>query len=261
MEMCLNSSQFGIDKDNSSRLFWQEIGNIEQLKPITNKYKPETLRKYWREIKETRRYKKIIAEIKKYQKDLNDENMKLFSSIHVVCEYVSNPLRKMEYYLNKHSKKTANKSKKINVNDMTPNEQIDDIVKTLNKYFPKKKGKDILDLLFKNNFDIENTFLVLKDEENFDNLCFTEKEDEIIRKNYNDHDDNNEEYQDLIYIKGLEEVLRRKEFLFNIKIDRSQYKKKEKKENENKEDDKMVLENEDKLNNKQKEEVMNENKK
>ena len=261
MEICLNSSQFGIDKDNSSRLFWQEVGKIEELKQITSKYKPETLRKYWREIKEARKYKKIIAEIKKYKKELNDQNMKLFSSIHVVCEYVSNPLRKFEYYLNKHSKKPASKSKKINVNDMTPNEQIDDIVNTLNKYFPKNNEKEILDLLFKNNFDIESTFLVLKDTENFDNLCFTEKEDEIIRKNYNDNDDNNEDYQDLIYTKGLEEVLRRKEFLFNIKIDRSKYKAKDKKENEDKEDDKMILETEDKLKNKEKEEGMNENKK
>ena len=70
-------------------------------------------------------------------------------------------------------------------------------------------------------------------------VCFTEKEDEIIKRNNEDKDDKNEEYQNLIDSKGLEEVLRRKEFLFNIKIDRSQYIVKD----ENSE--KMVVENDD----------------
>ena len=243
LEICLNSSQLGIEKDNSSRAFWEEIGKKPELKPITSKFKPETLRKYWRTIRETKKFKKIVSEIKKYKNELNGPNMKLFASIHAVCEYVSNPGRKMEFYLNKHMTKTSNKSNKVNVNNMAPNEQIDDIVNTFKKYFPKKEEKDILEILFKNNFDIENTFFVLKDEENFENLCFSEKDDEIIKKNYEDKDDKNEEYQKLIYTKGLEGIIRRKEFLFNVKIDRSLYKEKEKGQ---KDDNLMVVEIEDK---------------
>ena len=223
LEICLKSSQFGIEKDNSSRAFWEEIGKKPEFKPIIDKFKPETLRKYWRTIRETKKFRKIIADTKKYSKELNNPNMKLFSSIHAICEYVSNPGRKMDYYLNKHMTKPANKNKKINVNDMSPNQQIEDIVNTFRKYFPKESEKKIIEILFKSNFDIENTFLVLKDGENFDYLCFDEKEDEILKKNNEDKDDNNEEYQELIYRKGLEDVLRRKEFLFNIKIDRKPY--------------------------------------
>ena len=223
LEICLRSSQFGIEKDNSSRAFWEEIGKKPEFKPIIDKFKPETLRKYWRTIRETKKFRKIIADTKKYSKELNDPNMKLFSSIHAICEYVSNPGRKMDYYLNKHMTKPANKNKKINVNDMSPNQQIEDIVNTFRKYFPKESEKKIIEILFKSNFDIENTFLVLKDGENFEYLCFDEKEDEILKKNNEDKDDNNEEYQELIYRKGLEDVLRRKEFLFNIKIDRKPY--------------------------------------
>jgi len=223
LEICLKSSQFGIEKDNSSRAFWEEIGKKPEFKPIIDKFKPETLRKYWRTIRETKKFRKIITETKKYSKELNNQNMKLFSSIHAVCEYVSNPGRKMDYYLNKHMTKPANKNKKINVNDMSPNQQIEDIVNTFRKYFPKEPEKKIIEVLFKNNFDIENTFLVLKDEENFEYLCFDEKEDEILKKNNEDKDDKNEEYQEIINRKGLEDVLRRKEFLFNIKIDRKPY--------------------------------------
>ena len=223
LEICLRSSQLGIEKDNSSRAFWEEIGKKPEFKPIIDKFKAETLRKYWRTIRETKKFRKIIADTKKYSKELNNPNMKLFSSIHAICEYVSNPGRKMDYYLNKHMTKPANKNKKINVNDMSPNQQIEDIVNTFRKYFPKESEKKIIEILFKNNFDIENTFLVLKDEENFEYLCFDEKEDEILKKNNEDKDDKKEEYQELIYRKGLEDVLRRKEFLFNIKIDRKPY--------------------------------------
>ena len=223
LEICLRSSQLGIEKDNSSRAFWEEIGKKPEFKPIIDKFKAETLRKYWRTIRETKKFRKIISETKKYSKELNSPNMKLFSSIRAICEYVSNPGRKMDYYLNKHMTKPASKNKKINAKDMTPNQQIEDIVNTFRKYFPKESEKKIIEILFKNNFDIENTFLVLKDEENFEYLCFDEKEDEILKKNNEDKDDKKEEYQELIYRKGLEDVLRRKEFLFNIKIDRKPY--------------------------------------
>ena len=256
LEICLNSSQFGLEKDNSSRVFWEEVGKIELLKPITSKFKPETLRKYWRTIREAKKFKKIIAETKKYKNELDNNNLKLLSSIRVICEYVSSASkRKIDYFLNKHIVKPANKTKKINVNDMSPTEQISDVINTFISCFPKKKEKDIIDALLRTSFDIENTFLVLKDKENLNFLSFSEKDDEIVKRNYEDKDDNNEEYLELINIKGLEDVIRRKEFLFNVKIDRSQYynknegvnekelevvddDKKEKKENEKNADDK-----------------------
>jgi hypothetical protein len=234
LELCLNSSQFGIEKDNSSRLFWEEVGKIEKLKPITSKFKTETLRKYWRTIREAKKYKKIISETKRYANELNNNNLKLLSSIRVISEYVSSPSkRKFEYFLNKHVIKPASKPKKINANDMTPSEQIEDVINTFIKCFPKKKEKEIIDALLQTSFDIENAFLVLKDKENLGFFTFSEKDDEIVAKNFEDNDDKNEEYQELINVKGLEDVIRRKEFLFNVKIDRSQYNKVEEEENNN----------------------------
>ena len=110
---------------------------------------------------------------------------------------------------------------------MSPSEQIYDIINTFISCFPKKKEKDIIDALLRTSFDIENAFLVLKDKDNLNFLSFSEKDDEIVKKNFEDNDDKNEEYQELINIKGLEDVIRRKEFLFNVKIDRSQYNKNE----------------------------------
>ena len=224
LELCLNGSQFGLEKDNSSRLFWEEVDKIEKLKPITSKFKTETLRKYWRTLRETKKYKKLISETKRYANELNNNNLKLLSSIKVICEYVSSPSkRKIEYFLDKHIIKPSSKSKKINVKDMSPSEQIADIINTFKKCFPKKKEKEIINVLLQTSFDIENTYLVLKDKENLGILSYSEKDDEIVKRNYEDKDDKNEEYQELISIKGLEDVIRRQEFLFDVKIDRNQY--------------------------------------
>ena len=266
LEVCLNSSQYGIDKDNSSRAFWEEIGKLDLLKPITTKFKPETLRKYWRTIREAKKFRKIITETRRYRNELDNPNLKLLSSIKIICEYVTNAShKKIEYFLNKHLPPV--KVKKITVEEMTPEQQISDILSTFKACFPKKKEKEILDILYMTSFDIENTFLVLKDKENLSFLLFTEKDDEIVTKSWEEKNESSDEYQDVINIKGLEEVLRRKEFLFNVKIDRDEYNKveeiieeennnnePEENQNEDKKDDK------DKTNDKNESDIKDENK-
>ena len=266
LEVCLNSSQYGIDKDNSSRAFWEEIGKLDLLKPITTKFKPETLRKYWRTIREAKKFRKIITETRRYRNELDNPNLKLLSSIKIICEYVTNAShKKIEYFLNKHLPPV--KVKKITVEEMTPEQQISDILSTFKACFPKKKEKEILDILYMTSFDIENTFLVLKDKENLSFLLFTEKDDEIVTKSWEEKNESSDEYQDVINIKGLEEVLRRKEFLFNVKIDRDEYNKveeiieeennnnePEENQNEDKKDDK------DKTNDKYESDIKDENK-
>ena len=266
LEVCLNSSQYGIDKDNSSRAFWEEIGKLDLLKPITTKFKPETLRKYWRTIREAKKFRKIITETRRYRNELDNPNLKLLSSIKIICEYVTNAShKKIEYFLNKHLPPV--KVKKITVEEMTPEQQISDILSTFKACFPKKKEKEILDILYMTSFDIENTFLVLKDKENLSFLLFTEKDDEIVTKSWEEKNESSDEYQDVINIKGLEEVLRRKEFLFIVKIDRDEYNKveeiieeennnnePEENQNEDKKDDK------DKTNDKNESDIKDENK-
>ena len=224
LEVCLNSSQYGLEKDNSSRAFWEDIGKMELLKPITKKFKPETLRKYWRTIREAKKFKKIIGEIRRYRPELNNPNLKLLSSIKIICEYVTSAShRKFEYFFTKHLPPV--KVKKITVEEMTPEQQISDILATFKSCFPRKKEKDILEALYMTSFDIENTFLVLKDKENLGFLLFSEKDDEIVTKSWEEKNEASDEYQDVVNIKGLEEVLRRKEFLFGVTIDRDEYNK------------------------------------
>ena len=264
LEVCLNSSQYGIDKDNSSRAFWEEIGKLDLLKPITTKFKPETLRKYWRTIREAKKFRKIITETRRYKTELDNPNLKFLSSIKIICEYVTNAShKKIEYFLNKHLPPV--KVKKITPEEMTPEQQISDILATFKSCFPKKKEKEILEVLYMTSFDIENTFLVLKDRENLSFLLFNEKDDEIVSKSWEEKNETGEDYLDVINIKGLEEVLRRKEFLYGVKIDREEYNKVEEiveEENpENNNNEQAENQNEDKKDDKDKENIEEKNEK
>ena len=77
LELCLNSSQFNLKGDNSSRKFWEEVGKINELSPITNIFKPETLRKYWRLLRNIKKPKKIINILNEHKNLINNENIKL----------------------------------------------------------------------------------------------------------------------------------------------------------------------------------------
>ena len=45
------------------------------------------------------KYKKLISSIKEYSNKLNDDKMKLLSSINAISDYVINPTRGIDYYI------------------------------------------------------------------------------------------------------------------------------------------------------------------
>ena len=177
LELCINSSQFNLTGDNSSRKFWEEVGKIKDISPITKIFKPETLRKYWRLLRNIKKPKKII--------NILTENQNLINK-----------------FLDK-----AKRARKPQ--DMTSDEQIEEIISEFERAFPKKKKATIVEKLYQNNFDIKNTYLVLKDEKNFGYLAFNEKEDELILNKNLSYDD----YRQLALKKGHINIIKRKNFL------------------------------------------------
>ena len=210
LEICLNSSQFNINEDNSSRTFWEEIGKKEILFPITNIFKPETLRKYWRNIRNINKPKKIINAVKEYKDKINNENIKLLSSINIICDYVLFPKKGIDYFINKYCPKSSNNNTKIiNIKDMTINEQIDELIKGFEEAFPLKSKNEIMEKLYQNSFNVKNTYLVLKDEVNFGYLSFNKEDDELVLNKNID----NEQYKQFALSKGHINILKRRKFL------------------------------------------------
>ena len=210
LELCLNSSQFNLKGDNSSRKFWEEVGKLKELSPITKIFKPETLRKYWRLLRNIKKPKKIINILNEHKNLINNENIKLLASINIIYDFILFPKKGIEFYINKYCGKILDKAKKSRkVKDMSIDEQIDEIISEFEKAFPLMKKEEIVEKLYQNNFDVRNTYLVMKDEKNFGYLSFSQNEDEIIlTKNLN-----NSEYRNLALKKGHINIIKRKKFL------------------------------------------------
>ena len=210
LELCINSSQFNLTGDNSSRKFWEEVGKIKDISPITKIFKPETLRKYWRLLRNIKKPKKIINILTENQNLINNENIKLLSCINIIYDYIFFPKKGIKYYINKYCGKFLDKAKRARKQqDMTSDEQIEEIISEFERAFPKKKKATIVEKLYQNNFDIKNTYLVLKDEKNFGYLAFNEKEDELILNKILSYDD----YRQLALKKGHINIIKRKNFL------------------------------------------------
>ena len=210
LELCLNSSQFNLKGDNSSRKFWEEVGKLKELSPITKIFKPETLRKYWRLLRNIKKPKKIINILNEHKNLINNENIKLLVSINIIYDFILFPKKGIDFYINKYCGKILDKAKKSRkVKDMSIDEQIDEIISEFEKAFPLMKKEEIVEKLYQNNFDVRNTYLVMKDEKNFGYLSFSQNEDEIIlTKNLN-----NSEYRNLALKKGHINIIKRKKFL------------------------------------------------
>ena len=210
LELCLNSSQFNLKGDNSSRKFWEEVGKIKELSPITNIFKPETLRKYWRLLRNIKKPKKIINILNDHKTLINNENIKLLSSINIIYDYILFPKKGIDYFVNKYCGKFLDKAKKARkAQDMSSDEQIEELISEFEKAFPKKKKEEIVEKLYQNNFDVKNTYLVLKDEKIFGYLSFNEKEDEMILNKNLSYD----KYRQLALRKGHINIVKRKKFL------------------------------------------------
>ena len=206
LEICLNSSNYGINLDNSSRLFWEKIAEKKNEFSVLEQFKPETLRKYWRRLRTTKKYKQIISDVKEYENKLNDENMKLLSSINALCDFVLQPYKGIDYYIEKYTLKHNIKKKEIKIE-----EPIENIANTLKLEFSDKSLDEIIKILYMVSGDIKKAYLILKDKENFGKLAFDEKDDIIVLGN-----DNAKEYNELARFKGNDNILERKSFLLNI---------------------------------------------
>ena len=205
LEICLNSSNYGINLDNSSRLFWEKIAEKKDEFPVLEQFKPETLRKYWRRLRTTKKYKQIISDVKEYESKLNEQNMKLLSSINALCDFVLCPYKGIDYYIEKYTMKHPIKKKEVK-----DEEPIDEIANTLKLEFKEKSIEEIIQILYMVSGDIKKAYLVLKDKDKFGRLAFDEKDDNIILGNHK------KEYNELARNKGNDNIIERKKFLLSL---------------------------------------------
>ena len=243
LEICTFNKKYNYDCSNNTKAFWDRVVGEGILQKIFKNFKSETLRKYWKIIRQAGNTVKFV-EVKKNEKFINNPVFKLLPLINSIAYYIQTDEKNFEDFFtvfngkkliyqkeekDKEKDKNINIEKQSNNNDELKqslfkknnemeidNENSDDIEKmkdldeTVNKLMTisKLSREEVCIALYGTSYNIKNAFLYLKDNDKYDKYFFVKTDDYII-KNLR----NKGYYKDLIEIKGIELVKEREKFL------------------------------------------------
>ena len=245
LEICTFNKKYNYDCSNNTKAFWDRVVGEGILQKIFKNFKSETLRKYWKIIRQAGNNVKFVEVVKRNEKFINNPVFKLLPLINSIAFYINTNEKNFEDFftafngkklLNQKEEKDTDKEKdKINIKKTSPekqsnnepllkkneemeiepenNEDIEkmkDLDETINQLMTisKLSREEVCIALYGTSYNIKNAFLYLKDNEKYDKYFFFKTDDYII-KNLR----NKGYYKDLIEIKGIELVKEREKFL------------------------------------------------
>ena len=124
IEICQNARKYKIKFSNTSKNFWDEVMNTEKLGNILRLFKAETIRKYWRVIREAHATEKIIEIVKANSDIINNPTFKLLPIINHIVSFINSKEESFENFLKKTDKKAKNERITFPPKKETSNEQL-----------------------------------------------------------------------------------------------------------------------------------------
>ena len=220
LEICINSTKYNLPTSNTSRNFWEEVLKNKTLNELFILFKSETLRKYWRIIRDLNQNEKLIRTVHQNSSIINNPQFKLLSIIKIIATYLkTNPHNTFSSYLYNNTTLLNNNNNTINIHNHIEQSilnktdiNIDDIVDVLNLYFPFQTKDEIYTILYQTSCNIHNAYLYLVNRDKYNKYIFTETDDYIITHMKGDNN-NNKYYSLLVDTKGEELVKERERFL------------------------------------------------
>ena len=88
LEICTFNKRYNYECSNNTKSFWDRVVKEEILKKIFKNFKPETLRKYWKIIREAGDNNKYIETIRNYSKIINNPKIKLLQVINCISSFI-----------------------------------------------------------------------------------------------------------------------------------------------------------------------------
>ena len=88
LEICTFNKRYNYECSNNTKAFWDRVVKEEVLKKIFKSFKPETLRKYWKIIREAGDINKYIETVKENSKLINNQKYKLLQVINCISSFI-----------------------------------------------------------------------------------------------------------------------------------------------------------------------------
>jgi hypothetical protein len=88
VEICTNARRYKIHFSHTSKNFWDEVMSKQVLGKVLGIFKSETLRKYWRIIREVSTKQGFLHFIKQNEDIINNPSMKLLPMINAISTFL-----------------------------------------------------------------------------------------------------------------------------------------------------------------------------
>ena len=220
-EICTFNKKYNYECSNNTKSFWDRVVQEGILKNIFKNFKSETLRKYWKIIRQTGNNAKFMEIVRQNETFINNPLFKLLPIINGISAYITSPpeekLSFEEYFLSVNIPKEK-KEKKVKDKKEEQEESEKEFVEP--KLLEMGNTLDILMKLTKCTREeafsallgctgnIKNAYLYLMDNDKYEKYFFYHTDDYVIKHLKNKH-----YYKTLLNKKGEDKVNEREKFI------------------------------------------------
>ena len=114
LEICTFNKKYNYDCSNNTKAFWDRVVQEEILQKIFKNFKSETLRKYWKIIRNAGNTEKFVEAVRKNEKFINNPVFKLLPLINAIAYYIQTEETNFEEFFSVfNSKNKKNFSPKV----------------------------------------------------------------------------------------------------------------------------------------------------
>ena len=98
LEICTFNKKYNYDCSNNTKAFWDRVVQEGILKKIFKNFKSETLRKYWKIIRNAGNTEKFVEAVRKNEKFINNPVFKLLPLINALAYYIQTDEKDFEEF-------------------------------------------------------------------------------------------------------------------------------------------------------------------
>ena len=98
LEICTFNKKYNYDCSNNTKAFWDRVVEEGILKKIFKNFKSETLRKYWKIIRNAGNTEKFVEAVRKNEKFINTPVFKLLPLINALAYYIQTDEKDFEEF-------------------------------------------------------------------------------------------------------------------------------------------------------------------
>ena len=106
LEICTFNKKYNYDCSNNTIAFWDRVVDEDILKKIFKNFKAETLRKYWKIMRNAGNTEKLVEAVRRNEKFINNPVFKLLPLVNAIAYFIQTDEKNFEEFFMEFNSKT-----------------------------------------------------------------------------------------------------------------------------------------------------------